>query len=378
MDYYSVVIYISTFFFSVLLFSISNRLFFEKRKKERILWGYVILSVGILIPCLLAAFRDVSVGQDVAGYVLPNFDYSTGLTEKGFFYFYENMPFPTEIGFAFILYIGIINRSVGLSFFIMQLMTILPVYMTLAKFKNVMSVPLGMATYFFLNYNFSLSGMRGSIAMSILLLMSYYMYKGKHFIAILLSGIAFLFHDSAIILAFLFYLIYYNVKRGFNRRFMFIILVIGMSILAFWNEILQILFFMLSNLNARYLYYLQKDADFEGVFMTDFLSKLSLIAVVYFLLKKRTKLLLNKYLFVICVIGRVLLLLNTRISEFSRIANYFDMYLILYSAVVYSTVKKQLENKFASYTIVLMPSFLYWLYFIMKVGAYDTNIYRFR
>ena len=138
------------------------------------------------------------------------------------------------------------------------------------------------------------------------------------------------------------------------------------------------MFFALYNLNPRYLYYLQKDVDFEGIFMTDFLSKVFLITIVFFLLKRRTKILLNKFIFVICVLGRIFLLLNTRVAEFSRIAYYFDMFLVLYAAVVYSAVKRNMVNKFVSYAIVLMPSFFYWLYFIMYVGAYDTNIYKFR
>ena len=350
----------------------------EKNRSNNRFNGYLLLGIALLIPCLLASLRDYSVGKDIGTYVLPNFDYSTGLTEKGFSYFYENMPFPTEIGFAFILYLGILNRSIGLSFFIMQLLTILPVYIMLAKFRNVMSVPLGMATYFFLNYNFSLSGMRVSIAMSILLLMSYYMYKEKHFKAILLSGIAFLFHDSAIIIAILFYLIFYFVKRGLKSKIVFFIILAVLIVTVFWNSILQFMFFALYNLNPRYLYYLQKDVDFEGIFMTDFLSKVFLITIVFFLLKRRTKILLNKFIFVICVLGRIFLLLNTRVAEFSRIAYYFDMFLVLYAAVVYSAVKRNMVNKFVSYAIVLMPSFFYWLYFIMYVGAYDTNIYKFR
>ena len=57
-----------------------------------------------------------------------------------------------------------------------------------------------MATFYFLCYNFSFSGMRGSIAISLLLLDFYYLQHHDYKRAIPLFLFAVLFHNSAILM----------------------------------------------------------------------------------------------------------------------------------------------------------------------------------
>ena len=70
-----------------------------------------------------------------------------------YIYFFENMPKETEFGFSFLLYIGNLFKSVGVSLFLIQLLIILPVYIVLNKYRYCLSVTLGMATFYFLCYN---------------------------------------------------------------------------------------------------------------------------------------------------------------------------------------------------------------------------------
>jgi len=191
MDILSVFIYLTTFALSLLCLFFSQKLLYGSKGNRNPLFGYLLLVVAIFIPCLLAALRGLSVGEDIGTYVLPVTDYSSDIINKGFFYFYENIPFENEIGFAYILYLGLIFDNIGLSFFIMQLLTIIPIYIVLVKCQKSLSVTLGFATYYLLNYNFSLSGMRVSIAMSLLLLMFYYLVNENKKITIFIIVLAF-------------------------------------------------------------------------------------------------------------------------------------------------------------------------------------------
>ena len=64
--------------------------------------------------------------------------------------------------------------------------------------------------------------------------------------------------------------------------------------------------------------------------------------------------------------------------ESMRIAFFFDMFLIPYAASIYSCPIKRKFDRCVVSIIVILPSFLYWLYFIMYKGGYGTNVFKFR
>ena len=78
------------------------------------------------------------------------------------------------------------------------------------------------------------------------------------------------------------------------------------------------------------------------------------------------------------LIGRLFVLFNAIFYESMRIAFYFDMFLIPYAASIYSCPIKRKFDRCVVSTIVILPSFLYWLYFIMYKGGYATNVFKFR
>lgn len=108
----SVIIYLAVFSVSIFLLYFSQCILYKYRKVKGInnynrrILGYFCLGLSITIPCLLAALRSMNVGDDVDAYIEPNFIFSSGLTDNGFIYFFENMPKETEFGFSFLLYIG--------------------------------------------------------------------------------------------------------------------------------------------------------------------------------------------------------------------------------------------------------------------------------
>ena len=384
----SVIIYLAVFSVSIFLLYFSQCILYKYRKVKGInnynrrILGYFCLGLSITIPCLLAALRSMNVGDDVDAYIEPNFIFSSGLTDNGFIYFFENMPKETEFGFSFLLYIGNLFKSVGVSLFLIQLLIILPVYIVLNKYRYCLSVTLGMATFYFLCYNFSFSGMRGSIAMSLLLLDFYYLQHHDYKRAIPLFLFAALFHNSAILMMVFYCFILMILDSKYSRLWggIFAICVFILFLIA--DKLLFILVGIAGLVSGRYAYYLTEyigSGTVENVPLTDFLCKLVLLVLITLWLVK-TKKFSKRYqhFFWFVLMGRIFVLFNSVFYEAMRIAFYFDLFLILYVASIFCCFKQNTSNRYIATALIRLPSFLYWIYFIMYIGAYQTNIYTFR
>ena len=381
----SVLLYLGVFLLSLFLLRLSQTILFHNNVlvKRNTLLGIGFAIFALLIPCVFASVRGLNVGKDIGTYIIPNIGTSKEMIKNGFLYYYETMPKSTEIGFAYILYIGNYFDNIGLSFFIMQILTIVPVYWALIKYREHVSMTLGMATYFFLCYNFSLSGMRVSISMSLLLLMSYYLYIGKKKQVLILSFLAFLFHTSTILIVSLYLIIFYLHRYRYRTK-IFLYLLLGLILIfVFSNQLLNIIINVIGFINPRYVYYISEyltgEVKSEDVYATDFLCKSTLILIPswYLLIYKK----MNdycKYFLAMCIVGRLFVLANSIFYESMRIAFYFDMFLVLYASTMCNRIfRNRVKRSFAT-MISIAPSFFYWLYFVMYIGAWDTNVYTFR
>lgn len=377
MNIMSLFIYLITFSSSCFCFYLSELL--RKYKASKAI-RIVLTFIAIIIPCILSALRDYSVGTDVNGYVTVNFFSSAA--KYDFEQYVSNMDPPTEIGFALLLYIGILFNSIGLTFFLIQLLIILPIYWTLVKYRNYVSVTLGMATFYFLCYNFSLSGMRGSIAMSFMLYAFYYLQHNNKVKYFLISIIAAFFHSSALLICPLFYIVNQMIKSKHRK----LIIILSITFLMLLFSAIEILLPYLINIsgwaNPRYAYYLSHYIGTGGtnqVFMTDLICKSLLILIITWLMNKTKK--KNDTYFTILImalVGRIFVLFNAIFYESMRIAYYFDLFLILYAGSIFAYFHKEKSDRITAAIIALTPSFLYWVYYIMYIGGYETNNYIFR
>lgn len=337
----------------------------------------------MLLPCLLAAFRNHSVGVDVDLYVTPNFQFAKSVLKKGFFFFYENMPLQTEIGFAGIIYIGALFDSLPFSFLIMQLLVIVPIFAGLKKQSRGISLLIGMLCYFFLFYNVSLSAMRGSIAMALLFYSFYYLGTDKYIKFWAFVCIGLLFHSSIVLVAVISFLIYLALKKQNKRIVLWGIVLFFISFYFLSTRYVYVLMEIAALFNPRYAYYLLEymgEGSAANIPTTDLLTKTLIIVIVLFLMKKKHTFLsenrIVRCLIVYVAIGRFFVLYNGVFYEALRVAYYFDMFLILLVAQLPRLYLKT-NNKFTIGLIVLLPAFLYWLHFIMIIGGYGTNVYKF-
>ena len=233
-------IYCIMFLISLIFIYIGTKL--EKKNK---IFAYVFEIIGILLPCLLAAFRATTIGTDTDVYVTKIFD-AACKEQNGFIHFIQHPNSKVkEILYLSITYISAkISSNVGVLLFINELLVIAPVFIALKRKNkgNGNALLLGMFLFYTFFYNMSLNIARQSIAISFTILAFSFIDENKiKFIA--LGIVAFLFHRTAIILApiFILYIFLDNDKikdknKVNTKIFILISLVLG---IIFFKQILN-------------------------------------------------------------------------------------------------------------------------------------------
>lgn len=185
-------IYLLTFAVSVLLL-----LVWSKTRDKNKFYSRACLIIALLLPCILSAVRKTSVGIDTLVYQKPFFDIAK--QHASFFSYLKTQNTSSEILYHLATWVTARYFNLSMLFFVLQLLTILPVFLALNKNKNSMITVMGIAAYYLFAYNESLNMARQSIAISFIILACSYMSLGRAKAAIFSTIIASLFHNSAIV-----------------------------------------------------------------------------------------------------------------------------------------------------------------------------------
>lgn len=212
MDFFSLIIYLTIIFLTVLFCYLG----YKKNSK-------LMLFIAILIPSFFAGIR-YNVGTD---YLAVYYPYYKDLVLDNITVFNGRM----ELGFNILCKIVIwLNLGFPFLMFICEFITMYFILKALNKFKNKISVPLGLFIYMVLYYQFSLNAVRQAISMSIFLYSITYLLEKKYLKYCFLILIATLFHKTALIglLMIPFLEIFENRNRKFARYTMYFIMLIMM------------------------------------------------------------------------------------------------------------------------------------------------------
>ena len=374
-DTVSILIYMSFFMMSFLFCYLSERMYKKKKKWVGILWT----SISILVLCILATLRSTTVGGDISVYLLPNFE--KAITYSKFLDFYVVASSQMEVLFSLLVYLFAKIGSIKCLFFAIEFLVLTPVYYVLYKNRERCSITVGYIIYVFLFYNFSLSGMRQSIAMSMLFLATNFLLNREYLKLIFWSIIAILFHKGTIIALFLITLIIAFENRKSYKKMLSILMIILIVFFVLYNQFVNILANVFWLINPRYSFYIRTNITdnimWSNIPNTDIVLKLGIVmlCVIFGHYKKS----INKQdvsLLVFSLIGRYFVLLNARMYEALRIAYYFDIFTIILAANTVHQQKINMNKKILSICLIGL-AFLYWIYFIMYIGGYKTNIFTF-
>lgn len=193
------IVYILCFITSLFLFSIAPRI----KKQQRIL----IIAIALIIPCMLAASRDDTIGTDVQVYLRPIYEAAEQSLNfgdylgKSWFHIYKyNKISDYEFGFIFVVYIVTkIFHNIASVKFVIEFLVLYPIYIAFKKYCEEVPIWMGIGTFYLLFYNQSFNLMRQYIAVGFLFLgIIGYLKKEdtKHYL--IFQFFALLFHSSAL------------------------------------------------------------------------------------------------------------------------------------------------------------------------------------
>lgn len=211
--------YIIVFLISLLFFILSD-FFFDKKK----VFGYFLLAIAILIPCILAGCRDLSIGTDTSFYVRNYFRIAK--YSRSFSNYLDKMP--AEIGYSVFNYIiTIVFKNIHWLLFFIQLFITSFIALAILNLKKRGLLPWAFLIYFLLYFSNSLNMTRQTMAIAVCLYSFSHLLKGNIMKAIIFAFLAVPFHYSAVIFFGMFVLSFYTSK--FTKSFWLFQLIVGVS-----------------------------------------------------------------------------------------------------------------------------------------------------
>lgn len=339
----------------------------------------VSVFFALLIPCLIAGLRHKTIGTDVQGYVENLFQtaesagsfsdyFQSGYTQFGWDYMAVK---DTEFGFALLTFL--IQRIFGnmqVLLFVLQALTVIPVYKGLRAFEKTQPVWLGMAVYYLMFYNQTFNMMRQWIAMAVLFYAFQFLVNKsyrKYFVFVL---IAWLFHASALfgIAIFAIYRLVASENKFGKAMKAFLICLIGVAALLGLDVVMRIM----DMLGIKYGSYIDGTLTFMPNQIWYRLVLVLLLAVRWKYIKQTDR---KVYFYLVAVVFDFLASQLTSIYAHSvRIGVYFsEYYMLVYPSICVATRHK--NNKKLMQGIVLCFLCVYWFYVYVYGGTGQTVPY---
>ena len=360
-------IYIVCFFLATIFSLIANK-YDEKSKK------YKFFSlIAIILPALLAGLRDVSVGTDVTGYVVPSFKAS--LVSSSFSSF-SNLMFNYNLDYMFRVltyYSSVLFKDIRFVLFCESLITVFFFYIGSKNIiENKKGRPFVYLMFLLLYYNMSLNIIRQFIAVSIIL----YSYKFikeekiiKYFVTVL---IATLFHNTAII-GVLLYVIYLISKNKHRLLYSLAIFIILFGIMFNYNTILVILS-KTGIVATRYVSRYALGAKGINISFADEIIKIYTLFLLVLTRKVNDKDKDYPFLCIVSIFDFLLFQIGAFVDYASRITLYFGVFsIVLTSKLVFDSKK----NKKILCILTLIIYFIYFVYMYIICNNGNTYPYIF-
>ncbi|GHV12258.1 hypothetical protein AGMMS49938_04450 [Fibrobacterales bacterium] len=271
----------------------------QKYDKKYPYFQIPLFILAAIIPAVLAAVRDDSIGTDTLVYANPVFaDALTAPNINGMEERWDGWIAKSYLWMNFIM--SRITTHVEWVHFLIAFMECMVVILALNNCKRYCSIWIGMLVYFCFFYVGSFNLIRQYLACSMGLFAVTFLLKNKPLYFYLIIAISMLFHTSNALFVFihLVYLYTNHFKTLFSK-----LILIGVSISivvsaqVFFDQYLALMTIIGFDFFARY--FLESN-DFDGGYKTVFLFAPLILFVIPF--KKRIEKYTNHYDFFVCII----------------------------------------------------------------------------
>lgn len=369
-------VYVVGFILSTLLLVISNKIL----KRQR----WFVFLFALLIPCCIAGFRAETVGTDIRTYLTHMIDaavYADNFKEylnTSWFMVWRNVYVKDyEIGFILLVFLLTkVFNSIFVVQFVIQLITILPIFIAIKNMKVKLPIWLCMITYYLMIFNTTLNLMRQAIGMAFAFLAYVYLQNNKKKKSICIVIVAAMFHTSSLIcvLIFLIYkfvntnsgkIIFFKFKRPSYYANMVIVIILG--IIAVLGSSLIVNIFSSIGF-VKYLIYINGEVQFMP---NQLISRLPIFILFIYNWRKMEDSGNERFLFTMICFD-LLCSQFTSVNSFAgRVGLYFSQFEIITFPTMYIEAKKSKPVLFALMAYMI---FYWWFYFVYS-GINETIPY---
>ena len=200
--------------------------FFLKRNKKKI--GISLLIASLIIICMIAGARDITVGTDVRGYVVRLVGVAN--SHPGIIDYLSHAN--SDFLFSLVVYAGNLFGDMSAVLFLIELAVAAPIYVYAYKERDNLSLSLIILVFFLNMFCLSLSMMRQSVAISLCVLAYHYFRNNKNKKGLLISIAAILFHKTAIVFVVIALLMRKMVGNKKNRGVAYPLLLLLLVVLS--------------------------------------------------------------------------------------------------------------------------------------------------
>lgn len=323
-----------------------------KRKKKLV--GIIMLIFSLLTVSALAGLRSSNVGTDVENYPLNQY----------WLYYNEKMNFFSVIRktgieplFSLLVLISTIFENFHFTLFFIELACAIPIYIYAYKIRENNSIVFIIFIFLMTIYVMSFNLMRQSIAISLIILSTYYFkmkeYKKTFFIYI----ISVLFHYSAVVCIVIYFImnIVINYKNENNKKnWMFLIFILAIALTLTMDKIIELI-------PTKYSFYINSQYAFSSFSMLSLLKKFFLIGIsllIIYRIKNNEKLMNEqKMYFILLILDLVTYFMSFKVSTFGRLGNYF-LYVGYFGII--PKIKYIFKQKMLTNALVCIVLFTFW------------------
>lgn len=388
-------IYLVTFFLSLLFFALYER--FENKKIKRI-----VLFLAVLIPCMLAGLRAISVGTDTQGYISTLYDTassSSSISEyyKSTFYYEWSNTSVASFDFAYTLLAYIcasIFRNFSSFLFFSEVLIVVPIVAAINLYKKYfnISITLSMLLFYLMYYNTTFNAARQWLAIAFTFLAIAHLCTDRNIKKILTFGIiASLFHKSGLFVLVLigFYLLVNGIKViririgsiVLKKETVRVIQIILLGFLLLMSMQYVITPLLVSIGLGRYTGYINGQIIFS---LNQFIYQIPFIVV---LIIEKNRIASSNYdvvslkkfrLFTMCIF-----FINIVLSQLASVnENSWRVTLVfgLFNTVIFSYLYANEKNRTKKYVCILILfayAFFYWYFTYVLTGRHGTIPYVF-
>lgn len=375
--------YIVIFTISIGLFWLSNRVIQGQQQ--------YLEYIAIVLLCLLAGFRAMGIGTDTTGYLKGLYEAALGCTSVGEYMsstyqaFTWRVDYVRDIEVLFSATVLIVTKLTGSIYCVqiaIELWIILPLYYAIKK-SGVSNIWVSIFVFCMAFFNPSLNMMRQSVAMSIGVLGFEYWKENKKGNALICIIAAILFHETALVLLFIYWLYDYNTRfhcileingnvwRSNKWRFAISagIGVAGLLLTSILPALLPVIGF------SKYMNFATGDIRLMPNQILLRIPQLLLIVYSYNDLRQNKK---DPGFYLLLQIYVVILSQLTSINENgARMAQYFAIFDVITIPLAIDSIDNEKIAFKAVRIMIIVFYMVYWWYYFVNRGSHQTIPYVF-